>query len=100
MQKEFITVLSEETARQLIALLEKYRQDLSKASSREVYDNHGLMDLLGIGDKYIKKLRDNGHIGYTRYGDKYWYSKADVEAFLKTYHYEAFAQKVTMFASD
>ena len=29
------------------------------------------MDMLGVKDKYMKKLRDNGYIGYSREGDKY-----------------------------
>lgn len=56
-----------------------------------VYDNKSLKELLGIKDKYLKKLRDNGYIGYSRHGDKYWYTQEDVERFLRKFHYEAFA---------
>lgn len=57
----------------------------------QVYNNKDLMDLLGIKDKYLKKLRDNGYIGYSREGDKYWYTQDDVNKFLHRFHYEAFA---------
>ena len=42
-------------------------------------------------DKYLKKLRDNGYLGYSREGDKYWYTQEDVDRFLRRFHYEAFA---------
>jgi hypothetical protein len=39
----------------------------------------------------MKKLRDNGYIGYSREGDKYWYTQDDIDKFLRHFHYEAFA---------
>lgn len=56
-----------------------------------VYDNKALMSLLNIKDKYLKKLRDNGYLSYSREGDKYWYTQEDVDNFLKRFHYNAFA---------
>ena len=56
-----------------------------------LYDNKTLMAKLGIKDKYLKKLRDNGYLGYSREGDKYWYTQADVDRFLRRFHYEDFA---------
>ena len=52
-----------------------------------LYDNK----MLNIKDKYLKKLRDNGYLGYSREGDKYWYTQEDVDRFLRRFHYEAFA---------
>lgn len=56
-----------------------------------LYDNKSLMEKLNIKDKYLKKLRDNGYLGYSREGDKYWYTQEDVDRFLHRFHYEAFA---------
>ena len=56
-----------------------------------LYDNKSLMEMLNIKDKYLKKLRDNGYLGYSREGDKYWYTQEDVDCFLRRFHYEAFA---------
>lgn len=56
-----------------------------------LYNNKSLMEKLGIRDKYLKKLRDNGYLGYSREGDKYWYTQEDVDRFLRRFHYEAFA---------
>lgn len=56
-----------------------------------LYDNKALMAKLGIKEKYLKKLRDNGYLGYSRQGDKYWYTQEDVDRFLRNFHYDAFA---------
>ena len=61
------------------------------AQAHRVYDNKTLMEMLRIKDKYLKKLRDNGYLGYSREGDKYWYTQEDVDRFLRRFHYEAFA---------
>ena len=51
-----------------------------------IYDNKALMTLLGVKDRYLKRLRDNGLLGYSRHGDKYWYTQADVDHFLSQCH--------------
>lgn len=55
-----------------------------------VYDNKALMSLLGIKDRYLKRLRDNGLLGYSRHGDKYWYTQSDVDRFLARCHFAPF----------
>lgn len=64
------------------------------ADSHCLYDNKTLMAKLGIKDKYLKKLRDNGYLGYSREGDKYWYTQEDVDRFLRRFHYEDFASDI------
>ena len=59
--------------------------------THQLYSNKELMDLLQVKDRYLKKLRDNGYIGYSRMGDKYWYTQEDLDKFLHRFHYEAFA---------
>lgn len=61
-----------------------------------LYDNKTLMEKLHIKEKYLKKLRDNGYLGYSREGDKYWYTQADVDRFLRRFHYEAFASGIML----
>ena len=36
-----------------------------------LYDNKSLMEKLHIKEKYLKKLCDNGYLGYSREGNKY-----------------------------
>lgn len=55
----------------------------------QLYTNRTLKELLGVGDKLIKQYRDNGLLSFTQVGDKFWYSKADIDKFLAVSHYEA-----------
>lgn len=76
-----------EMLKRIIQLLE----EIKKNARPPLYDNKSLMDLLGIKDKLLKKLRDNGMLAYSHHGDKYWYTQESVDAFLASCHYEAFA---------
>ena len=62
--------------------------------SMKVYSNKEVMELLGVKDKYLKKLRDNGYLGFSREGDKYWYTQKDVDCFLHSFHYEPFYRNI------
>ena len=75
---------------------EKVKSPVSSqpADSHCLYDNKSLMEKLHIKEKYLKKLRDNGYLGYSREGDKYWYTQADVDRFLRRFHYEDFASDI------
>lgn len=56
-----------------------------------IYTNKELMKLLGVESRYLKNLRDNGYLSYSRHGDKFWYTQNDVDTFLRRFKYEAFA---------
>lgn len=49
-----------------------------------VYSSTDLMNLLDMKEERLRKFRDKGYIGYTKYpgSDKIWYQKKDLEAFL------------------
>ena len=76
----------------LLYLIEKVEALSSPAEDKpRIYDNKSLMALLGIKDRYLKRLRDNGLLGYSRHGDKYWYTQSDVDRFLSQCHYAPFS---------
>ncbi|MFG6386613.1 MAG: helix-turn-helix domain-containing protein [Muribaculaceae bacterium] len=81
--------------KQILDLLHKIQTRLENPqideASGRVYDNKSLMELLGIKDRYLKRLRDNGLLGYSRHGDKYWYTQSDIDRFLSRCHYAPFA---------
>ena len=81
----------EEMLCKILSIIETHLKPPPLQLKMRVYDNKALMALLNIKDKYLKKLRDNGYISYSRCGDKYWYSQSDVELFLSRFHYKAFA---------
>lgn len=48
----------------------------------QVYDNKAVKQILGIQDKLLKKYRDDGLLGYSQIGDKYWYQQSDIDKLL------------------
>lgn len=94
MESESQTLNERDLLIRILSLLEAkvaLAESGDNADKLRVYDNKALMSLLNIKDKYLKKLRDNGYLGYSREGDKYWYTQEDVDNFLKRFHYNAFA---------
>ena len=77
----------------ILSKLEKQEKLLPQmTSSKEIlYTNKSLMEKLGVKDKYLRKLRDNGYIGFSRHGDRYWYTQQDVDRFLRRFHFDDFA---------
>lgn len=60
-----------ETFHQILAQLKMQEARLSQGSP-SIYDNKAIMALIGIKDRYLKRLQDNDLIGYSRHSDKYW----------------------------
>lgn len=84
------TLNDSEILRRILTLLESGNSSPPPIKNR-IYNNRELMELLNIKTEYLKKLRDNGYIGYSRHGDKYWYTQEDVDRFLRRFHYSDFA---------
>jgi len=80
-----------ETLTRILLLLQCQEKRIAALCSSPLYDNKALMTLLGIKDRYLKRLRDNGLLGYSRHGDKYWYTQADVDRFLARCHFAPFS---------
>lgn len=77
--------------KRILLMLEELRKPSNHPPPMKIYDNKGLMALLNVKDRYLKKLRDNGYIAYTKEGEKFWYTQADVERFLKRFYYKDFS---------
>lgn len=91
MKKQSTPLTDGEMLKRILTIVETHFKSPARQTKICVYDNKSLMALLNIKEKYLKRLRDNGLLGYSRYGDKYWYSQADVDLFLSRFHYTAFA---------
>ena len=77
----------------LLYLIEKVEALSSPPEdANRIYDNKALMALLGIKDRYLKRLRDNGLLSHSRHGDKYWYTQVDIDKFLSRTHFAPFGQ--------
>lgn len=78
----------------LLYLIEKVEAlSFPAEDDARIYDNKALMALLGVKDRYLKRLRDNGLLGYSRHGDKYWYTQVDVDNFLANCHCAPFGNR-------
>lgn len=80
-----------ETLHQILLRLTSMEEKIASVSLPALYDNKALMTLLGVKDRYLKRLRDNGLLGYSRHGDKYWYTQTDVDRFLARCHFAPFS---------
>ena len=61
---------------QEVKTLSEYVNPSKPLSNKEV------KDLLNIQDRLLKKYRDDGLLGYSQVGDKFWYSRDDIDNFL------------------
>ena len=87
------SICERELLERILRIVERQEKlpSANKVAAHCLYDNKSLMAKLGIKEKYLKKLRDNGYLGYSREGDKYWYTQEDVDRFLRHFHFDAFA---------
>ena len=60
------------------------------SNKKFIYTNKEMMKLLGVGEKLLKKYRDNGKLSYHQVQDKYWYTQTDIDRFLEKSHCSAF----------
>ena len=88
MKKKIMT--DREVIERILSIVEKQAGLTNPNSLQHIYDNKAIMALLNIKDKYLKKLRDNGYLGYSREGDKYWYTQEDIDRFLRRFHFSDF----------
>lgn len=94
MAKQNLESTDRDILNRILSILEKQGRPDDNSLKYRVYDNQAIMELLNIKHKYLKMLRDKGFLGYSRCGDKYWYSQSDVDLFLSRFHYEAFASLI------
>ena len=88
--KEDLVLIKQDALEVLLHSLNELGKHKAHQQQPTLYSNKQVMELLHINDKLIRKYREQGLIGYTKVGDKYWYSRKDVEAFLKNNHFQAF----------
>ena len=70
----------------LITSIERLKEEvrvLKDRTSPKLYTNKTIKDTLGVGDKLLKKYRDDGLLGFHQVADKYWYTQEDIDNFLK-----------------
>ncbi len=54
------------------------------------YTNKEMAKMLDCTEKTLRKYRNEGYIGYSRIGDKFYYTANDIYMFLKNTHIVAY----------
>ena len=49
-----------------------------------------MMKMLDCTEKTLRKYRNDGYIGYSRVGDKFYYTAEDIYMFLKNSHIDSY----------
>lgn len=68
----------------VIALVQEVKSLREYVAPSKPLSNKEVKDLLNIQDRLLKKYRDDGMLGYSQVGDKYWYTQSDIDNFLTT----------------
>lgn len=71
--------------------IQKLNEKIDDKPRQILYTNKSLLALLQINTSTLKKYRDEGLLGFSKVGDKYYYTSDDVNKFLKNNHFEPFA---------
>ena len=58
---------------------------------KRIFSNADILEMLQIKTSTLRKYRDEGYLGYSKVGDKYFYTVEDVNRFLEKSHNEPFA---------
>ena len=76
------------------AIIEEY-EDSTEVSVKPKYlfNNKTLMAYLGVNHRLLAKYRNDGYLGYTQIGEKFFYTQEDVDQLLKSNYYEAFRNR-------
>lgn len=53
-----------------------------KESSKPIYTNKDLMNILNVKESTLRSYRDNGLLSYSKQGDKIWYTEDDLMNFI------------------
>lgn len=80
----------------IVNLLEGTAEGRNVVGELRIYTNAQLQKLLGVGEHYLRKLRNGGYLAYSHYGDKYWYTQEDVDKFLKRFHYRDYSTQSSL----
>ena len=98
MAKSF-TLIENTTFEALVKSVEDIKSIVSNLNGCSVYNpnriftNADVKEMLGVGDKTLKKLRDTNLLPYHLSGKEYWYLQSDLDYLME-------ATKVPMFAEQ
>lgn len=81
-----LQVITEEQYKELISRLETLSKQLStkqKDPKEVIFDSQEVMRLLNLSKSTLQKLRDDGHIGFSQVGGKFFYRQHDINEMIE-----------------
>lgn len=63
-------------------LIAQVKEQLKTERKQSLYTTKEICELLDINRQTLTKYRTDGLIGYSRQGDKFWYSQQDLDDFI------------------
>ena len=92
--KEYLLIekeVWESVCSRVTALSQKIREyEQTHQPAPHYYNNKDLQQFLGVENRLVRKYRDEGLLGYTKVGGKYWYSQKDFADFLEKNKHKSF----------
>lgn len=74
-------------------VVEEYRTSHQSVSPKYLFNNKSLQEYLGVNHRLLAKYRNDGYLGYSQIGEKFFYTMEDVERLLRSNYYEAYRLK-------
>jgi hypothetical protein len=72
------------------SLVESHIEKMSGFNFKSIVDNDMFCKLMNISKQTSQNWRDNGLIGYSQIGHKIYFTRDDIELFIKNHHVKAF----------
>lgn len=76
-----------------IRVIQEYEALGISTKPRFIFNNKTLQEYLGVNHRLLAKYRNDGYLGYTQIGEKFFYTQQDVDRLLRSNYYEAFRCK-------
>lgn len=79
--RNVLSILQALAKSEIVNLLRPLPQMIKNVAT-PVYTSKDLMNLLNVKESTLRGYRDNGYLGYTKIGDKIWYTQEQLDEFL------------------
>lgn len=92
------TLIEESTFEALVKSVDDIKSIVSSLNSssgynpNRIFTNAEVKEMLGVGDKTLKKLRDSNLLPYHLSGKEYWYLQSDLDYLMEATKVPVFAE--------
>lgn len=86
MKEEYVMIRKDtwnKVINKLATLADEVKVLKNKFAGKQLYTTQDLCSILKVTSSSIRRYREEGILGYTNEGNKYWYSVDDIRNFLK-----------------